>query len=109
MKELTKKQQEIIESLDWGVLDYSDDGRVELENYSPAGEDLIFDFNVENFAESVAETAANFDIDEHIEMWVEARQNGVSGVPSVRELVHDAEEIDKMLQELAAKLASEDC
>ena len=41
----------------------------------------------------------DFDIDEHIETWVEARKNGTSGVPSVRRLAIDAEEIDKMLEE----------
>jgi len=39
-------------------------------------------------------------------MWVEAKRNKVSGVPSIRELVNDAECIDKMLQELASALAS---
>ena len=48
--------------------------------------------------------AADFDPDEHIEMWIEARKNGVRGVPSTRELLHDAEDIDKMLQELASAL-----
>ena len=37
-------------------------------------------------------------------MWIEARKNGVSGVPGTRELVHDAEDIDKMLQKLADAL-----
>ena len=60
-----------------------------------------------NFTTStdVREYAAGFDIDEHIEMWIEARKNGVSGVPSTRELVKDAEDIDKMLQEIAAALS----
>ena len=51
---------------------------------------------------------ANFDIDEHIELWIEAKRNGVKGVPSARELVYDAEAICKMLQELAAALAKEE-
>ena len=47
-----------------------------------------------------------FDVDEHVEMWIEARRNGVRGVPSsIRELVEDAEDIDKMLEELADALA----
>lgn len=36
-------------------------------------------------------------------MWVSAR-HAVSGVPSIKELVKDAEDIDKMLKELAAAL-----
>lgn len=57
---------------------------------------------------TVKEYAANFDIDEHIELWIEAKRNGVKGVPSARELVYDAEAICKMLQELAAALAKEE-
>lgn len=96
---------DVLEKHDWAVSSYTDDGRVELEKYSPAGEDFIMCLEVGNFPEAVAEYAAGFDIDEHIEMWIEARRNGTRGVPSSRELVHDAEDIDKMLQELAAALA----
>lgn len=105
MKELYEKYLTILESHDWSVSSYTDDGTVELEKYSPAGEDFLMCVDVDNFPESVAKYAADFDIDEHIEMWIEAKHNGVSGVPSVRELVHDAEDIDKMLQEIASALA----
>jgi hypothetical protein len=45
-----------------------------------------------------------FDHDEHAEMWVEGRgKNGVPG--TIRQLLDDAEAIDKMLQDLAAALA----
>lgn len=101
---LDQKYIDILEKHDWSVSSYTGDGRVELEKYSPAGEDFIMCVEVENFPQAVAEYAADFDIDEHIEMWIEARHNGVSGVPSTRELVKDAEDIDKMLQELAAAL-----
>lgn len=37
-------------------------------------------------------------------MWVEARRNKVAGVPSIKELVKDAEDIDAMLKELAEAL-----
>lgn len=105
MKKLKKKYLDVLEKHDWAVSSYTDDGRVELEKYSPAGEDFIVCLEVENFPEAVSEYAAGFDIDEHIEMWIEAKKNGTRGVPSARELVHDAEDIDKMLQELAAALA----
>ena len=77
---------------------------MELEKYSPAGEDFIVAVGVEDFVENVKKYAADFDPDEHIEMWVMARHNGTKGIPSIRELVHDAEAIDKMLQELATAL-----
>lgn len=91
------------EKLDWSV--HKDDGgMVELETYSPAGENFIIAVEVEGFADNIKAYAAGFDIDEHIAMWIAAKQNGVRGVPSARELVHDAEYIKKMLQELAAAL-----
>lgn len=105
MKKLKKKYLDVLGKHDWEVSSYTDDGRVELEKYSPAGEDLSMCLEIENFPEAVAEYAAGFDIDEHIEMWIETKRNGTRGVPPARELVHDAEDIDKMLQELAAALA----
>lgn len=104
MKTLEDRYLKVLENYDWRVSSYTDDGRVELQTYSPAGEDFYICVEVENFPEAVAEYAADFDPDEHIEMWLAARHNKVSGVPGTRELVHDAEDIDKMLQELAAAL-----
>jgi hypothetical protein len=104
MKKLKKEYLEVLEKNDWSVSSYTDDGRVELETYSPAGEDFSMCVEVENFPEAVAEYAADFDIDEHIEMWIEAKRTGTKGVPSARELVHDAEKINEMLQSLAEEL-----
>lgn len=105
MKQIEKRYLDVLEKHDWTVSSYTDDGRVELEKYSPAGEDFSICVGVENLPAEVREYAAGFDIDEHIEMWIEARRNGTSGVPSTRDLVKDAEDIDKMLRELAAALS----
>lgn len=104
MKELDQKYLDVLELHDWSVSGYTDDGRVELQKFSPAGEDFNICVEVENFPDAVVECYEDFDIDEHIEMWVEARRNGTGGVPSVRRLAIDAEEIDKMLEELAIAL-----
>ena len=106
MKKLEQKYMDVLEKHDWSVSSYTDDGRVEIETYSPAGEDFLMCVEVENFPRAVAEYAAGFDVDEHIEMWIEAKRSGTNGVPSARELVHDAEAIDKMLDELADALAA---
>lgn len=104
MKELEQKYIYILEENDWIVSSYTDDGRVELKKYSPAGEDFSMCVEVENFLESVREYANDFDPDEHAEMWINARGR-VNGVPnSIRELIDDAEEIKKMIYELAAVL-----
>lgn len=84
---------------------------VEIGQSSPAGEDfsMVIDFDEENQADSFKDSLESyhedFDIDEHIEMWIEAKQSGTSGVPSTRELVKDAEAIDGMILELSQAFA----
>lgn len=95
--------RKVCERLDWSVTEH-EDGTVELETYSPAGEDIIVTVDAHNFVENAKAYSASFDVDDHIEMWIEARHNGVAGVPSTRELVHDVEDIDKMLQRLSTAL-----
>lgn len=105
MKELEQKYIDILEQNNWGISSYTDDGRVELETYSPAGENFLMCVDVENFPESVREYANYFDANEHAEMWIEARGR-VKGVPnSIRELIDDAEAIQKMLNKLSDTLA----
>lgn len=106
MKRIREKYLEILEKHDWRVSSYTDDGRVELEKWSPAGEDFIMCVSVKDLPGSVMEYYNNFDVDDHIEMWVEARRNGVSGVPNIRALVEDAEAIEEMLKTLAGALAA---
>ena len=83
---------------------------VEIGQSSPAGEDfsMTIDFDEENQADSFKDSLESyyedFDIDEHIEMWIEAKRSGTSGVPSTRELVKDAEAIDGMILELSQAL-----
>lgn len=101
------KMIKVCEDNGWNVEGYDGgNGRYyEIGQHSPAGEDFSFAINAENateFAEEIRIYAAEFDIDTHIELWVDARHAGVSGVPSTRELVKDAEAIDGMLKQLAA-------
>ena len=92
--------KKIAERLGWRVDEY-DDGTVEFSQCSPAGEDFSFAVNAKDAAKEIYEYYDDFDMDEHIEMWIEARENGVIGVPSTRQLVEDAEDISEMLKELA--------
>lgn len=104
MKELEQKYIDILEENDWIVSSYTDDGRVELEKYSPAGEDFLMCVEVENFPKSVREYANDFDCDEHAGMWLEARGRVEGVLESTRELIDDAEAIQKMLYELTDAL-----
>ena len=103
-EELPQAYLDILEKREWSVCDYTDDGRVELEWYSQAGEDFIVCVKVENFPDEILDYSDSFDPDEHIAMWIEAKQNGTKGVPGARQIVHDAEEIEKELDELAFEL-----
>ncbi len=106
---MTEKQRETIEGLDWQIHEcqlYGGAKGYELEKYSPAGEDFIFAADDTRLAESIREYAADFDPDEHAEMWVRARYEGKDQtIPSIRELIEDADAINLMLQELAAALS----
>lgn len=104
MPELRQEYLDILEKREWSVSGYTDDGRVELEWWSPAGEDFLVCVNVENFPDEILDYSDDFDPDEHIEMWVEARANGRQDVPGARRLAKDAEDIQKELDELAFEL-----
>lgn len=83
---------------------------VEIGQHSPAGEDfsMTIDFDAEDqcgsFLNNFESYYEDFDVDEHIEMWIEAKGSGVSGVPSIRRLVKDAEDIDAMILKLLQTL-----
>lgn len=98
-----------IENLGWNIFECDVDNGTgwELNQHSPAGEDFIFAIehnnNVEKAIEEINQYAKDFDVDEHIEMWVEARQidNNRLKVPPIRILVEDAENIQEMLDNLS--------
>ena len=89
-------------SLGWDVDRLNDS--VLFRRYSPAGEDFFFYVGLENPIQEICEYAESFDENEHVEMWIQARKEGVSGVPMTIELVQDASDIHDMLRELASAL-----
>ena len=96
----------ICKSLNWEVDEY-DTHDFELSQYSPAGEDFSFGFNAKNareFVDTVKYESAYFNQDEHVYDMLKAKENGLEGVPSIRELLDDAKAIDDMLRELACAL-----
>ena len=97
-----------MEGLGWEVdIRIDDDNDVkelELSNYSNLGEYLVYTINgttPKELAIEIMDIYANFDVGSHVEFWVEAKMEGVKGVPSVKELIEDATEIEKMLKELS--------
>ena len=97
-----KEYLKVIEDCGWKVNVM--DSEIEIENWSPAGEDLVEYLRKDlDIYEQFCDISLNFDVDEHVEMWIELR--GTRGVPSsISELVKDAEEIEDMYSILAAEL-----
>ena len=105
MKANIKNLLAYIESLGWNV--YRDgDGYVELSQYSSAGEDFLFTVSESNLIEDVKDYAESFDSEEHAAMWYDAKQRGIRCVPSLHELVEDADAIQEMLEDLAINLCA---
>ena len=106
--------EQIAERLGWDVEWGTQEGNsgkteryAEFYKNSPAGEDFgftVFYENADDLIYEIKEYSMEFDPDEHIEMWIEARNNGVAGVPTTIELCKDAEAIDKMIADLAFTL-----
>ena len=91
-------------AVDVNELSESNGHFAECEWQTPAGEDFIFTINAESTKEFVKELstyAEEFDEEEHVEMLWEAKKNGFMGVPSLKELVQDADEIKQFLNDIA--------
>lgn len=100
---LRKRIENVAEELCWNIEDEGD-GSLRFSQESPAGEDFSFSVSSDDLIRQVQEYADNFDISEHVAMWLEARGR-VSGVPDAVTLVDDAKEIQAMLDALAEKLS----
>ena len=109
-KELSKKVVEVLEQFDFSVCSNNQQGNemvAELEWFSNAGEDFIavifHNGTKKGFIDAFAEYANDFDPDEHAESWLEYRGKGCCP-SSVRELMDDADDIKKHLEETAEAL-----
>lgn len=98
------------EKIGWTV--YIDECGWDFRQYSPAGEDFSFFVSKsdvhseEDMVREIRSCANDFDTEEHVQMWLEGRRNGVSGVPDLKTLTKDADDIKLMLNELASALES---
>jgi len=98
-----------IENIGWWVNNESRDGELELEigMMSDAGEDFFFTASgkdLEELKQDIRSYCYDFDIDEHVAMWIEAGQSGTNGVPGAVTLVHDAESLSEYLEDLGDRI-----
>lgn len=107
--------QKYIEGKGWVISDcsFNEDIDWEISKHSPAGEDFCFNIQCSNAVEdainAIAEYTNSFDEEEHIKMWLNAKDidNNRLNVHSITELVEDAKNIKQMLTELSEGLESE--
>lgn len=104
-----RKLCSIAEELGWSV--YEEEDCIDLSFMPDAGEDFSFTVNniecIGDAAREIYDYWQNFDPDEHTEMWVEAKRNGVRGVPSIRKILEGSDEIDAKLKELSERISDE--
>lgn len=87
--------QKYIECKGWVISDcsFNEDIDWEISKHSPAGEDFCFNIQCSNAVEdainAIAEYTNSFDEEEHIKMWLNAKDidNNRLNVPSITELV----------------------
>lgn len=91
-----ERVRKICEECDWCVSEEYGN-MLYISRYTPAGEDFGFDVDARDVVNEIKRYADNFDVDEHVKMWITSDR----WTPSVRTLLKDAEWIDEKLQELA--------
>lgn len=99
MPDLLEALKRKAEDLDWSW-DEDEDGYVQLGKYSPAGEDFFIVVNAGNLVDEIRDYSDSFDTERHVHDLLDAKDNGFRGVPSLKELVEDADAIQEMLEEL---------
>ncbi len=90
-----------IEKLGYSV--NRDGNSVTLTNYSPAGEELIITLYLDSEDEVTLQLYKlynRFDEEDHAYELLNAKKQGLSGVPSMRELIDDAVAISEMYGQL---------
>lgn len=98
--------QKILDALydnDWKPYIDTDDKSIDIEWYSPAGEDFMLSFSVkddDDFLSQLFDAYMNFDSEQHA-----VENYGMRGAPGLRVLLDDAEAIEGELQRLWCELS----
>lgn len=97
---LVKNLFDKAEELGWSYTPEVEDC-IYLSKHSPAGEAFGISVSVSDIVSDVREHACDFDIEDHVFALLNAKRNGIQGIPDVRTLVEDADAISEMLRALA--------
>ena len=95
---ISQKMLDALSDNNWKPYTDTDDDSIELEWHSPAGEDFLMSFDVEDdddFLSQLYDAYMDFDPEQH------AIENyGMRGAPNLRALLDDADAIEDELKRL---------
>lgn len=100
---------EQIKSLGWDVSISEDLSLVNLQKFSPAGQDFNVQIETKNdkdiFIENIYNYYENFDVSYETYIWLDETGHGIKGAPyDMRDLYEDMEACEQMLLELYESL-----
>ena len=87
------------ENLGWNVAYLGHD--ICFENWTSAGQNLIFESNTEEMLMTLNSSLLNFDIKEEANYWINEQGHGINGAPFFKkDILKDMREAKKMYKEL---------
>lgn len=112
LKELSQDLIKVIskiEALDWNVSIYDNNKYVELQKYSPAGQDFIATIeigdNADDFINNIYEYYESFDVSYETYLWLDSCGHGKNGAPyDMRDLYNDMEVCEQYIYQLYREL-----
>lgn len=109
---MTKDELEtILENQDWKLEEMYNNEKelvITISSMSDAGEDLYETIYVQpddTLSHAFYVWAESFDPEEHVKMWLDAKEHGTQGVPDLFTLVEDAKSIEEAFENLAREIA----
>ena len=85
-----------IESLGWNI-----NSETSIEKWCDNDKDIVIERNQdESLKTEIENRALNFDPEEEFELFIEAKQNGLSGCPSYMKMLEDCIQENKFYEEL---------
>ena len=94
---MTKKIKKVIEDLGWS---FNSNTSITIQT-NTAGQDVCIGCDKgESLKETIKFRYENYDIDQEVSLFLEAKKHGVKGVPEATLLVKDCEEVLSKLKEL---------
>ena len=94
---MTNKEKEILEQLGWSV-----NSEYCIETWTDtAGQDLVIEWaKPQTLTEAVYQEYQNYNIDEQVRLYLNAKASGLKGVPTAEILVKDCQEANEKFKTL---------